>query len=81
MPLSAAAVRSVKGRDKPYKLTDGGGLYLHVTPNGSRQWRMNYRFGGKQSILSFAPLPMSDLRTSARSATRCASYSPMASIP
>lgn len=57
MPLSAAAVRSVKGRDKPYKLTDGGGLYLHVTPNGSRHWRMNYRFGGKQATLSFGAFP------------------------
>ena len=35
------------------KLSDGGGLYLHVTATGSKLWRMAYRFEGKQKLLSF----------------------------
>lgn len=57
MALTAVAIKSAKGRDKPYKLTDGDGLYLAVMPNGSRYWRMNYRFLGKQKTLSFGVWP------------------------
>lgn len=57
MALTAIAIKSAKGRRKPYKLTDGDGLYLAVMPNGSRYWRMNYRFLGKQKTLSFGVWP------------------------
>lgn len=57
MALTAIAIKSAKGRDKPYKLTDGDGLYLAVMPNGSRYWRMNYRFLGRQKTLSFGVWP------------------------
>jgi len=57
MPLTAMAVNAAKGRDKPYKISDSFGLYLHVSPSGSRLWRMNYRFDGKQRTLSFGPYP------------------------
>ncbi|MGC9159342.1 MAG: Arm DNA-binding domain-containing protein [Terracidiphilus sp.] len=30
--------------DKPYKLSDGGGLYLEVDPSGGKYWRFKYRF-------------------------------------
>jgi hypothetical protein len=33
---------------EPYKISDGGGMYLPVHPNGSKYWRLGYRFGGKQ---------------------------------
>jgi hypothetical protein len=36
---------------KSYKLSDGGGMYLEVMPNGSKYWRMKYRFGGKKNVL------------------------------
>lgn len=39
------------------KLSDGGGLYLHVSANGSKHWRLAYRFEGKQKLLSFGPYP------------------------
>ncbi len=51
MALTAIAIKSAKGRDKPYKLTDGDGLYLAVMPNGSRYWRMNYRFLARHPLL------------------------------
>lgn len=57
MPLSAAAVRNAKGTEKPYKLSDGGGLFLLVSPNGRRYWRMAYRFAGKQKTLAFGVFP------------------------
>lgn len=57
MALTAVAIKAAKGREKPYKLTDGDGLYVAVMPNGSRYWRMNYRFLGKQKTLSFGVWP------------------------
>ena len=58
MPLTDAACRNAKPRDRPYKLSDSGGLYLLVQTNGSRLWRMNYRFEGRQKTLSFGPYPV-----------------------
>lgn len=55
--LSAAAVKNAKPKDKPYKLSDRDGLYLYVTPKGSRLWRMNYRFHGTQKTISFGRWP------------------------
>lgn len=57
MPLSEAACRNAKSTDRPYKMADGEGLYLYVTTTGSRLWRMKYRFGGKEKVLSFGPYP------------------------
>lgn len=42
MPLTDTQCRTAKSKDKPYKLTDGNGLYLEVKPNGVKSWR--YRF-------------------------------------
>ena len=41
MALTAVAIKHAKGREKPYKLTDSDGLFLYVSPNGGRYWRMN----------------------------------------
>lgn len=57
MALTFAAIKNAKGREKPYKLTDGDGLFLYVTPNGGRYWRMNYRHMGKQKTLAFGVYP------------------------
>ena len=57
MGLTAVAIKAAKGRDRPYKLTDGDGLFLYVTPNGGRYWRMNYRHLGKQKTLAFGVYP------------------------
>lgn len=57
MALTAAAIKNAKGREKPYKLTDSDGLFLYVTPNGGRYWRMNYRYLGKQKTLAFGVYP------------------------
>lgn len=57
MPLTDAACRNAKPQDKPYKLTDGSGLYLLVQVNGSRLWRFDYSFDGKRKTASFGKYP------------------------
>ncbi|AJY14026.1 integrase arm-type DNA-binding domain-containing protein [Burkholderia dolosa] len=56
-PLSDLQVRRAKPAEQPYRLADGKGLYLQVMPNGSRYWRMKYRFGGKEKLASFGVYP------------------------
>jgi integrase len=55
--LTYAAVSNAKPRDKAYKLSDGGGLYLLVSHSGHRSWRMKYRFGGKEYRMIFGTFP------------------------
>ena len=57
MPLTDTAIRNTKSREKPFKLADGGGLYLLVNPNGSRYWRMDYQFEGKRKLLAVGVYP------------------------
>ncbi len=47
MPLTAVKIKAAKPKEKQYKLTDGGGLYLLVSPTGAKYWRINYRYAGK----------------------------------
>ena len=57
-PLTATQVQNAKLKDAPYKLFDGGGLFLHVTPSGGKHWKMKYRqANGKEGLLSFGPYP------------------------
>jgi len=50
--LTDPKVRQAKPGDKPYKLFDGGGLFLLVQPGGAKLWRLKYRFGGKEKLLA-----------------------------
>ncbi len=61
MPLSAIAAARAKPRDKAYKLADEKGMFLLVCPNGSRYWRMNYRYDGKHRTLALGVFPEVDL--------------------
>jgi integrase len=45
--LGALEISRAKARSRPYRLADGGGLYLWVPPSGVRTWQFRYRFGGK----------------------------------
>jgi hypothetical protein len=47
-------------KPKPYKMVDGGGLYLVVTPTNSKLWRMNYRHGGKRKTWAVGAFPAVD---------------------
>lgn len=67
MPLSDAKCRNARPQERPYKLTDGQGLYMLVAINGSRFWRFNYRFAGKRLTLALGAYPEISL-TEARDA-------------
>lgn len=56
-PLADIQVNKAKRKEKDYKLSDGGGLHLLVTKTGGKLWRMQYRFDGKQKMLSFGSYP------------------------
>nr|WP_249415490.1 Arm DNA-binding domain-containing protein [Enterobacter roggenkampii] len=55
--LSPKKVENAKPLEKDYKLTDGGSLYLLVKKNGTKAWRMNYRYSGKQATLALGVYP------------------------
>ena len=57
MPLTDVTVRTAKPRDKPYKLSDSGGLYVEVTPAGGKRWRWKYRIEGREKLLSMGVYP------------------------
>lgn len=57
MPLFDLKVRNAKPKAKHYKLTEERGLYLLVPPSGSKLWRFNYRFAGKQKTLALGSYP------------------------
>jgi integrase len=55
--LTDSKLRSLKPREKPYKISDGGGMYVEVRPNGSKWWRLAYRLNGKQQLKSLGVYP------------------------
>ena len=57
MPLNAITVRNLKASAKPTKHYDAAGLYLEVTPKAAKLWRLRYRLGGKQRLLSLGKYP------------------------
>lgn len=57
MPLTDAKIKTAKPQAKDYKLSDGGGLYLLVTPAGGKLWRMDYRFSDKRKTLYLKTYP------------------------
>jgi len=50
--LNDTFLRNLKSQEQT-KISDGGGLFIYLSPNGTKLWRMAYRFGGKQKLLSF----------------------------
>jgi len=55
--LFATTVANAKPRERDYKLSDGAGLYLLVRPNGTKLWRLNYRYLEKHRTLAFGAWP------------------------
>ena len=62
MALSDTQIKNAKPREKSYKLSDGGGLHVLVTPNGSKLWRLKYRVGGIEKTLSIGKYPLISLK-------------------
>jgi integrase len=44
-------------KERPYKLFDKRGLFLLVTPTGGRLWRLRYRIGALEKLISLGPYP------------------------
>lgn len=61
MPITDTVCRTAKSREKPYKVSDGGGLYLLVEKNGSKLWRHAFRFDGKQKLIALGAYPVVSL--------------------
>ncbi len=55
--LTEMAIKKAKPEAKAYKMADGGGMYLLVQPTGSKWWRLKYRIGGKEKMLSIGVYP------------------------
>ncbi len=64
-PLSEVKIRTAKGKPTEYKIFDGGGLYLLITPSGGKLWRLKFRFDNKEKRISLGAYPdvsLSDAR-------------------
>jgi integrase len=57
MKLTNITCKNAKPKEKPYKITDGHGMFLQIMPNGSKYWRLKYRFGGKEKRLAMGVYP------------------------
>jgi hypothetical protein len=57
MPLTDTTIRQAKPKEKPYKLSDSGGLFLIVQPGGGKWWRYKYRYAGKEKTLALGTYP------------------------
>ncbi len=58
MPLTDTRIRNTKPTEKPYKLADGGGLYIEIKPNGSKPWRLRYRLARKENVFAVGEYPV-----------------------
>ena len=57
MALTDTEIRRSKPDESPYKLSDGGGLHLLVTPTGGKLWRWKYRFDGAEKLMALGRYP------------------------
>jgi integrase len=57
MKLTDVKIKRLKPGSKPYKASDGGGLFLWVTPSGGRIWRWSYRREGRSKLMAFGKYP------------------------
>ncbi len=62
MKLKDLDVRNAHPRERAYKLADGFGLYLEVTPSGGKLWRLKYRFLGAEKRLALGAYPLVSLK-------------------
>lgn len=62
MKLTDISCRSAKPKEKPYKKSDGGGLYLYVKPDGAKYWRLKYYYLGKEKLMALGIYPLISLQ-------------------
>lgn len=57
MALTDMEIRKAKPKEKPYRMSDGGGTYLWVTPAGGKLWRWAYVYEGKEKLMALGKYP------------------------
>ena len=62
MALAVAAANNAKLRDKAMKISDEKGMFLLVTPTGSKWWRLEYRFAGREKLFCLGVYPEIGIR-------------------
>lgn len=62
MPLTIVKLKSIKPQKKAFKLFDGEGMFLYVTPEGKMYWRLKYRYAGKEKLLAIGVFPKTGLK-------------------
>ncbi len=62
MSLTDIKCKAAQPKTKSYKLSDEKGLYLEITPSGSKYWRLKFRFAGKEKKLAFGVYPEVSLK-------------------
>jgi hypothetical protein len=71
MGLSDTAIKHARSAEKPFKLTDGKGLFLLVAPSGGKLWRWKYRFEGKEKLMPLGAYPDVSLADATRRLAPC----------
>ena len=66
MGLTDISIKRAKPAEKPYRLFDGGGLYIEIQPTGGRLWRHKYHFNGKEKRLAIGKYPEVSLQEARR---------------
>jgi integrase len=62
MPLSDTTCKNAKPQEKPFKIADEKGMFLLVNTNGSKYFRLKYRFEGKEKTLALGVYPETSLK-------------------
>lgn len=55
--LTQFVLTNAKPKATPYKLSDGEGLHVLVKPNGTKLWRLKYRYLNNEKLVSFGSFP------------------------
>ena len=55
--LTDTAIKALRPKMAAYRVTDGGGLCLEITPKGEKLWRYRFRINGKASMMSLGRYP------------------------
>jgi len=55
--LTDSGIKALKSKTKPFKIYDGGGLFMLISPNGAKLWRLKFAFEGKEKLLALGAYP------------------------
>ena len=74
MALTDTKIKNSILREKPYRLSDSRGLYIEIQPNGSKYWRLKYRFAGKEKRLAIGVYPKVTLKSARKAGEQARDY-------